>query len=81
MSKFSNIAEMREYPSYPVVNHGTVRAYTRVQITDLQGVTRMKRVSIGTDYHSDLDTARSLVDSARRANEGLQVEANYSISL
>lgn len=80
MSKVSPIYPAQEYPAYPV-SRGTVRAYTRVQITDLQGVTRMKRVSVGTDYHSDLDTARSLVDSARAANKDLHIEANYTVSL
>ena len=77
----SKVCAVSSAYNYPVVNRGTVRAYTRVQITDLHGVTRMKRVSVGTDYSADLDTARSLVESARHANNGLNIEANFSISL
>jgi hypothetical protein len=47
---------------------GTLRAYKVVQITDIFGNTRMRKVSLGSDYSVNLENAQRLVNTARAAD-------------
>jgi hypothetical protein len=76
---------MSSYPTpYASIseNRGHLRAYKMVTITDIFGKTRMRRVSLGTEYSVDLNTAKEMVDTARKADsEPGSIGAVFSIGL
>ena len=59
---------------------GVLRAYTRVNVTNIFGQHVSKRVSLGTDWNTTLETARDLVKKARESNS-VEIQAEYRINL
>lgn len=62
-------------------NLGYLTAYTWIEVTDIFGKTRMRKVSLGRDYNVPLDTARVLMEKARAAQPELHINAQFFQSL
>lgn len=60
---------------------GILRAYTYVLATDINGNKIRRRVSLGTDWCTELETARDTVERVRDNNQSLRVEAEFKINL
>jgi hypothetical protein len=61
---------------------GCLRAYKMITVTDIFGKTRMRKVSLGTEYSVKLDTAKEMVKVARNADsEPDSIGAVFSIGL
>ena len=60
---------------------GNLSAYTRVPVVDIFGRTRCPRVSLGRQYGIDLDTAKLMVEDARKANPKMGIEASFTLHL
>lgn len=65
----------------PVRNtDGVLRAWFYVEVTDINGSMVRRRVSLGNDYSTTLETARETVDRVRRSNQQM-VSADFRINL
>ena len=60
---------------------GNLAAYTRVAVVDIFGRTRCPRVSLGRQYGIDLDSAKLMVEDARKANPKVNIEASFTMPL
>ena len=61
--------------------HGTMRAWVYVYVTDITGRSIRKRVSLGNDYNSTLESARDTMQRARAGNRELSVNGDFRISI
>lgn len=73
----------RVYPvsDYSLGDAGQMRASTRVSAVDIFGRSITRRVSLGTDWNTSLDTARDTVQKVRENNPGIEINAEYRVSL
>jgi hypothetical protein len=60
---------------------GRVSAGTFVQITDIFGKTRARRVSLGRVWGLTVADAQRMVNQARADNAGLPVSASFTVDL
>ena len=67
--------------SHDSENVGTLKAFTRVPVTDIYGNSRYGRVSLGVAHCVTLDQAKDMVHSARQANQNIDVFASVTINL
>jgi hypothetical protein len=85
MATKASVSTVPEYDSpYPQTREarGTLRAYKMVQITDLFGNTRMRKVSLGGIYSIDFENAQKTVNTARAAdNDPGSIGAHLVIGL
>lgn len=56
--------------SYSEANKGMLRAYKIIHVTDIWGVTRARRISLGRSYSETLDTAKDMISRVRVNNTG-----------
>jgi hypothetical protein len=59
---------------------GILRAWIYVEVTDINGCVNRKRVSLGNDYNTTLETARDTVERVRRSNQQM-VSADFRVNL
>ena len=59
---------------------GMLKAYTRINVTDIFGRQVSRRVSLGTEFCIELQAARDMVEVARR-NNSVDIQAEYRINL
>lgn len=59
---------------------GCVRAWVNVEVTDLYGHKRTRRVCVGTAHYETLNSAAVMVNTARQTNE-LPVNAKFEVNL
>ena len=60
---------------------GVMRAYTYVEMTDINGRHIRRRVSLGVDWNTELETARDTIYSTRANNPGIRVEGDFRVNL
>lgn len=61
--------------------YGILRAYTYVMAVDINGNNIRRRVSLGTDFCTELETAKDTVERVRSNNQNMNVEAQLLINL
>lgn len=77
---FHSAADISPVSSY-TRDSGMLRAYTYVFVTDINGNTLRKRVSLGNDYNSSLEAAREVMQRTRANNKDTEVCGDFKISL
>lgn len=60
---------------------GVMRAYTYVEATDIFGRMIRRRVSLGTDWNTELESARNTIERVRANNQGLVVCGDFRVNL
>lgn len=72
-----------DYSAYgdPKNPNGFLTAFTYVEVTDIFGNTRIRKVCIGRAHNMQLDTARDLVSVAREKNADKNISALFTIGL
>lgn len=84
MAKVSTIRPDLEYVVNPADyrDTGSLTAFTIVDVTDIFGQTRSRRVSLGKCHSLPLETAREMVKTARDSNKTTNpVLASFTLSL
>jgi len=66
---------------YSLGDAGHLRTHTRVHAVDIFGRSITRRVSLGTDWNTTLETARETVQKVRENNPGIEINADYRIAL
>lgn len=62
-------------------NHGIVKAQVCRVITDLHGITRQRRISLGYISHVELETAKQIISDVRAKNESEDIVASFMVYL
>ena len=62
-------------------NQGTLRVYTYVTVTDIHGNEIRRKVSLGTNWVTELEPARDTMERVRADNRNLQVFGEFKIKL
>ena len=75
---YIEVAAKSEFPARST--DGVLRAWVYVEVTDINGCLMRKRVSLGNDYNTTLETARETVERVRRSNEQM-VSADFRVNL
>ena len=72
-----------DYRDTPKVRNsdGVMRAYTYVEMTDINGRSIRRRVSLGVDWNTELETARDTMERTRANNPSLRIEGDFRINL
>lgn len=60
---------------------GQLRTSTRVSVVDIFGRSITRKVSLGSDYNTSLGTAKDTVQKVRENNPGIEITAEYRVSL
>lgn len=60
---------------------GTVRAFTTIQVVDMQGRERQRKVSLGALHYQSVDVARESMRSVRADNPAMQIHGQLTIDL
>ena len=60
---------------------GYLKAHTLVHVTDIFGNDIARRVSLGTDWNTTLESARERINTAREKNPSIQIQAEFRINL
>lgn len=60
---------------------GTVRAFTTVNVIDMAGRQRCRKVSLGALHYQAMSTAKESMRSVRADNPGMQIDGQLVISL
>ena len=58
--------------------------YAAVPVTDFNGITRMRRVTVGREWHIGLERAKELMQNARsdnRQHSQQDIVGTYTVSL
>jgi len=66
-----------DYPE----NHGSLNAFTYIEVTDLFGNKRLRRVLVGRDWNISLEKAKETMVNVREANSEIHVHAEFKIGL
>ena len=62
-------------------NQGVLRAYTYVIATDIMGKRIRRRVSLGTDWCAELQSAKDTMERVRSNNRELEISGEFKINL
>lgn len=62
-------------------NQGSLYAFTFVDVTDIFGQTRTRRVSLGRIHSVGLNTAKDMVKQARESNKAAPINASFTMFL
>lgn len=60
---------------------GVLKAYTYINVVDIMGRSTRRRVSLGMDWNTPLETARDTMERTRANNPNLELHGEFKINL